>query len=64
MASTQTLLVNTRPGGRVHLPDCPWLANVKVPGHGPLPAHYKMIAASDVPADKPRCSYCLKTTVV
>jgi hypothetical protein len=48
---TQTLLMNTRPAGRVHPPDCPWLANVKVPGHGPPPAHYEMTPASEVSVD-------------
>jgi hypothetical protein len=48
---TQTLLVNTRLRAGFTLPDCPWLANAKVPGHGQLPAHYEMTPASEVSVD-------------
>jgi hypothetical protein len=46
--SHKTLLVNTKPHGRVHISqdDCPWLTKDK------LPPHYKTMLARDVPADK------------
>ena len=58
--SEKTLLVNTKPWGRVHISqsDCPWLSKDK------LPPYYKPMPASDVPAEKPRCSYCAKQGLV
>ena len=58
--SHKTLLVNTKPHGRVHISqdDCPWLTKDK------LPPHYKTMLGRDVPANKPRCSYCAKHGLV
>ena len=52
--SEKTLLVNTR--GHVHISQsgCPWLSKDK------LPPYYKPMPASEVPAEKSRCSYCAK----